>query len=273
MDDPRRILVLGGHDFDRRPGNPALCDRIVELADSEAPRICLLPTASGDPADQITRFRRAFGSRGCHPSEIALFRLGEKPVELRDHLLAQDAIYVGGGSLLNLLAIWRAHALDEILREAWEQGVLIVGQSAGAMCWFEGGITSSSGEARPAAGLGFLPGSLCVHYHSEPERRLAMLGAIESGGLPAGLGLDDQAGALFEGTEMRTAFSARPGAGVWELSTAAEPEEREQRIEPERLNDVEPAPGDSSAAVLELRQTLAARASARRAGRTGPGRL
>ena len=146
-----RILALGGHDFDRRAGNDAICDLIVELAESPRPKICLLPTASGDPHEQIVRFRRSFAERDCVPHVISLFRLGEDPVDLREELLSQDVIYAGGGSMLNLIAVWRAHGLDEIMRECWREGVLIVGQSAGAMCWFQGGITSSSPTNRSAA--------------------------------------------------------------------------------------------------------------------------
>src|SRR5215218_6018171 len=120
MEAKRRILAMGGHDFDRRPGNQALCDHIVKLSGVGAPRICLLPTAGGDPEEQIGRFRRAFGERGALPSDISLFRLGSQPIELRTHLLSQDAIYVSGGSMLNLLAIWRAHEIDAIMREAYE---------------------------------------------------------------------------------------------------------------------------------------------------------
>ncbi len=211
---PRRILALGGHDFDRRVGNDAICDLIVELADSTQPRICLLPTASGDPEDQIARFRGSFGERDCEPAEISLFRLSGRPVELRDELLSQDVIYVGGGSMINLLAVWKAHGLERILRECWESGVLICGQSAGAMCWFEYGITSSSGAPRVAAGLGLLPGSACVHYRSEPQRRRRYLEAVGDG-LDGGLGLEDQTAVLFEGTEIAEAVSGREGAAVW----------------------------------------------------------
>ena len=90
-------------------------------------------------------------------------------------------IYAGGGSMLNLIAIWKAHGLDEVLRECWHEGILIVGQSAGAMCWFQGGITSSSGEPAVAAGFGILPGSICVHYLTEPVRRRRFLRAVGSG--------------------------------------------------------------------------------------------
>jgi dipeptidase E len=271
-----RILVSGGHEFNRRGGNDALCDLIVELTGTEAPRICLLPTASGDPEDQISSFRRAFGERGCEPSAISLFRLGENPIDLRAHLLAQDAIYVGGGSLVNLLAIWRAHGLDEILEECRSRGVLIVGQSAGAMCWFERGVTCSSGEPAAAPGLGLLAGSACVHYLSEPARRDFYLAAIGDGRLPPGLALADQTAALYEGGELTRSFIARDGAAVFEVTPAAPGNgggpARERELPSRRISDRRAAIDARSDEVIELRQTLAARAVARR-GRSRVGRL
>jgi dipeptidase E len=268
----RRILTLGGHDFDRRIGNDAICDLIVQLAESPRARICLLPTASGDPEDQIARFRRAFAERDCIPEVISLFRLAEKPVDLREELLGQDVIYVGGGSMVNLIAIWRAHGLDEILRECWREGILICGQSAGAMIWFQGGITSSQGDPAPAAGLGLLPGSACVHYLTEPVRRRRYLRAVADGELQPGLGLEDQTGALFEGAELVETISARDGAEVWEATleggSVAETELRSRRLE-----DSRPPINDMPAEILEMRQTLAARASRRPSRRTRPGRL
>ena len=130
MNPGGRILALGGHEFNRRSGNDAIVEAVVELADSSRPRVCLLPTASGDPEDQIASFRRSFGGRGCVPSSISLFRLGIDRIDVREHLMAQDVIYAGGGSMVNLVAIWRAHGLDRILRECWEEGILICGQSA-----------------------------------------------------------------------------------------------------------------------------------------------
>jgi dipeptidase E len=268
----RRILALGGHDFDRRVGNDAICDLIVELAESARPRICLLPTASGDPEDQIARFRRAFAERDCVPDVISLFRLGENPVDLREELLRQDVIDAGGGSMLNLMAIWRAHGLDEILRDCWSEGILICGQSAGAMIWFEGGITSSQGDPAVAAGLGLLPGSACVHYLTEPVRRRRFLRAIAAGELEPGLGLEDQTGALFEDTDLVETLSARDGAEVWEATLdggrVAETELHSRRLEDSR----QPING-MRAEIVELRQTLASRAAKRRAGSRRPGRF
>lgn len=268
----RRILALGGHDFDRRAGNDAICDLIVELADSPRPRICLLPTASGDPEDQIVRFRRAFGDRDCVPGVISLFRLSENPVDLREELLSQDVIYAGGGSMVNLIAIWRVHGLDEILAECWREGILICGQSAGAMCWFEGGITSSQGEPSVADGLGLLPGSACVHYLTEPVRRRRFLRAISSGDLESGLGLEDQTGALFEDRRLTETITARDGAEVWEVK-AASGGASETELDSRRLEDTRPPINGMREEILELRQTLATRAARRRSLRRRPGRF
>jgi len=267
-----RILALGGHDFDRRIGNDAICDLIVELAESPRPRICLLPTASGDPEDQITRFRRAFADRDCVPDVISLFRLGENPVDLRKELLGQDVIYAGGGSMVNLVAIWRAHGLDAILRECWREGILICGQSAGAMIWFQGGITSSQGEPAVASGLGLLPGSACVHYLTEPVRRRRFLRAIGSRELESGLGLEDQTGALFEDSELVETISAREGAEVWE-ATLDGTGVVETELHSRRLEDNRPPINDMRGEILELRQTLASRAAKRRGARRRPGRF
>src|SRR5262249_11824151 len=152
MGSTTRILALGGHRFSSCPPDRAVCELILRLATERAgrrPRICILPTAGGDTAEQIGGFYGAFGERPCDPSDLSLLRLGRRPMELRDHLLAQDLIYVGGGSLVNLLAVWEAHDLESILSLAWRQGVVLAGQSAGAMCWFEAGITTSSGRPRP----------------------------------------------------------------------------------------------------------------------------
>ncbi len=156
-----RILALGGHDFTSRPPDRAVSELMLRLATERAgrrPRICILPTASGDTSEQIGRFYAAFGERPCEPSDLSLFRLGRRPMALRDHLLAQDLIYVGGGSLVNLLAVWEAHELGAILSLAWRQGIVLAGQSAGAMCWFEDGhhqvLGPPGGRGRPRPALG-----------------------------------------------------------------------------------------------------------------------
>jgi peptidase E len=215
-----RILTLGGHDFTSRPPDRAVSELMLRLATERAgerPKICILPTASGDTSEQIGRFYAAFGERPCEPSDLSLFRLGRRPMALRDHLLDQDLIYVGGGSMVNLLAVWEAHDLSAILSLAWRQGIVLAGQSAGAMCWFESGITKSSGKPAIEAGLGLLRGSLCVHYNNEPERRAAYLEAVGNG-MPSGYGLDDYAGLLWEGEGPPSAVTARRGARAYRVT-------------------------------------------------------
>jgi peptidase E len=262
----RVIFASGGHEFSRRTGNEALRDYILGLSASDRPRICLLPTASGDPREQISAFERAFGELQCSLSHISLFRLEAEPVTVREHLLTRDILYVGGGSMVNLLAIWRAHGIDEILREAWKRRIVIAGQSAGAMCWFKFGITRSSGAPGVAPGIGLLPGSLCVHYHSHPERRAAYRHAVATG-LPPGHGLDDQTGLLFRGCELVEVVSGRRGAGAWRVEADGRGGCREERLPQRAIADPRPAIDEPSAAVRELRQVRAARARARFARR------
>ncbi|MGI8632889.1 MAG: Type 1 glutamine amidotransferase-like domain-containing protein [Solirubrobacterales bacterium] len=211
----RRIFGFGGHEFGRRPEDEALTDFALGLAGTPSPRICLLPTASGDPTEQIAGFYRAMERRRAQPTHISLFRReGEPP--LRDALLSQDIIYVGGGSMMNLLALWSAHGLDEILREAWEFGIPVGGVSAGCMCWFQWGITRSTGAPELRQGLGLIDGSACVHYHGDLDRRTQYLRLVGQGA-PEGWALDDHAGVLFAGSEMSAAVAGRPDARVWRV--------------------------------------------------------
>ena len=232
-----RILVMGGHEFDRLDGNEAIVEHIISLTGKEAPKICLLPTASGDPEDQIARFRRSFGGRGCEVTDISLFRLGANPIDVSAHLMEQDAIYVGGGSLVNLVAVWQPHGIGELIERCLERGVMVVGQSAGAMCWFEAGITSSSGRSEPAEGLGLLKGSLCVHYHRDKDRRARYLADVGKKIVP-GYGADDQTGMLFTDGELTEVFTAREGAGVWKV-TPGEDGGVEEKVE---AIDIRPKP-------------------------------
>jgi peptidase E len=215
VSDRRRIVAMGGGGFSTKDGDRALDRYVLDVSERPTPRICLLPTAGGDAEEQIQRFYRAYHDLPCEPTHLSLFRLGTSPVDLSAVLLAQDVIYVGGGSLLNLLAIWRAHGVDQILRAAWERGVVLSGISAGSMCWFRAGVTTGHGHPRAVEGLGFLPASNSVHHHSEPERRPCFHEAVRTELAPPGYGVDDGAGLLFAGTDLAEVVSARRGAGAW----------------------------------------------------------
>ena len=227
---------MGGGGFSTGSSDHALDDYVLGLAPAGASRaICLLPTAGGDAQEQVVRFHAAFDDRPCLSSHLSLFRLGQRPISLREHLLEQDIVYVGGGSMLNMLAIWQAHDLDAILRDVWEAGIVLCGLSAGSMCWFDGGITSSTGRLAPAPGLGLLRGSNCVHYHDEPGRRPAYLAAVREGALPAGWGVDDGVGLLFEGEQLADVVSSRPAAGAMLVSRGPDGQVLEKPLPLRRL--------------------------------------
>jgi dipeptidase E len=249
----RTILALGGHEFSRKRGNEAIRDYMLALADGPEPRVCLLPTASGDPADQIAAFRASLSGQPCSLSHVSLFRLEEEAVDLESHLLSQDLIYVGGGSMLNLLAIWRAHGIDRVLRRCWERGVVLAGQSAGAMCWFEWGVTRSAGPARLAPGLGLVPGILSVHYHRAPDRRRTLLNEVASRHQP-GYGLDDGAGILIRGRKVSVSIAGREHAGAWRVAPDGRGRAAETRMAVAPLPSPRPAIDETPDEVIELRE-------------------
>jgi dipeptidase E len=259
---PGTIFAMGGGGFTMEPSNPVLDDFILGLAPAREPRLLFLPTASGDPAGQIAAFHERFADRACRPSHLSLFRLHGSKRTLREVVLEQDVIYIGGGSMRNLLAIWRAHGLDELLTEAWERGIVLAGLSAGAMCWFEAGITRSSGPPQTIRGLGLLPGSLSVHADGEPERLPVYVDAVRRGEIPGGWAADDGVGLLFQGTSFVRAVSSRPGAAACRCD-AVQGELVRQRLEPELLGgggDGLPHPGDE---IGELRALVRLRRRAR----------
>jgi peptidase E len=193
-------------------GNPLLDDYVLSLARVRRPKVCFLPTASGDADHYVVRFYRAFAAPRCAPSHISLFRRETGVGDLRAHLLAQDIIYVGGGSLVSLMGTWRAHGLDEALFAAWRRGVILCGGSAGSLCWFSHSVSSfHEGPPRRLEGLGFLPHSNAVHYNDEPGRRTAFLEAVGAG-LPSGYGVGDGAALHFVDTDLVEVVSSRPGA-------------------------------------------------------------
>jgi dipeptidase E len=145
------------------------------------------------------------------------------PSDLRELALTHDVIVVGGGNTANMLAVWRVHGFDRILREAWEKGVLLTGWSAGMICWFEAGVTDSFGPQLEGMrdGLGFLPGSACPHYDGE-ERRRPVYTELVRDGFPAGIALDDEAGALYVGTELREVLATGGSAAGYAVSRDGE---------------------------------------------------
>ena len=232
--EERRIFAMGGGGFTMEPGNPLLDDFVLRLAPTPTPRVLFLPTASGDTLGPINAFLGRFGGGACMAEYVQLFRMRALRRPLREIVLSQDIIYIGGGSMRNMLAIWHAHGLDDLLLEAWRRGTVLAGLSAGAMCWFEGGVSCSDGAPAPLEGIGLLPGSLTVHADGEPERLPVWLRAIREGRLPGGWALDDGVGMLFEGVEATRLVSSRAEAGAARVDQVAG-ELVPRRLDPEPL--------------------------------------
>jgi peptidase E len=223
MSRPRQIVAFGGGGFSMEAGNPLLDDYVRGLAGAggrERPKVCFLPTASGDADHYIVRFYRHFAASLCEPSHVSLFRRDCGTDDVRGHLLDQDLVYVGGGSVICLMGVLRAHGLDVALREAWEAGVVMCGLSAGSLCWFKEAMTGYHGNSRPVEGIGLIPSSNAVHYDKEPHRRPAYHAAVAAG-MPGGYAVEDGAALHFIGADLAHVVSSRPAARAYRVDAVA----------------------------------------------------
>lgn len=212
----RQVIALGGGGFSMEPDNPALDEYILQQARKPHPKVCFLPSASGDSMNYIARFYMAFTRLDCQPAHLSLFYLPTD--ELDVFLLDHDVIYVGGGNTRSMLALWREWGLIPILDKALDEGIVLAGISAGAICWFEQGITDAvPGRLSILLGLGFLPGTLVPHYDGEPERRPAFHRFIEQDEILPGYGVDDGAAVHFIDERLERVVSSRPGATAYRV--------------------------------------------------------
>jgi dipeptidase E len=210
-----QIIALGGGGFSMEE-NPALDLYILKQSGVPHPKVCFVPTASGDADSYIARFYAAHVTYPCRPTHLPLFN---RTPDLRATLLDQDVIYVGGGNTKSMLAVWQGWDMIEILREAWARGIVLAGISAGAICWFEQGITDSlGGWLSVLECMGFLPGSCCPHYDGEAERRPSFHEFLEGGQIQPGIALDDGAAAHFVGGVLHRVVSSRPNAKGYQMT-------------------------------------------------------
>jgi len=220
-----QIVAMGGGGFSMEPTNPLLDDFILSLASRQPPRVCFLPTAGGDSPAYVARFYRSLSAR-CIASDLTLIdsALPRRPTEssnLGAFVAEHDIFYVGGGNTAHLLALWRVHGLDTLLRDAWLRGAILCGVSAGMNCWFDASITDSFGSlAVLNDGLGLLEGSACPHYDGDAKRRPAFQRAVGEG-LPAGYAADDGVGLHFVGRKFMGAVSSRPDARGYRVASRA----------------------------------------------------
>jgi peptidase E len=235
----RQIIVLGGGGFGVDATNLALDRYILAQARVPQPAVTFVPTASGDSDNYIVRFYAAYLGLPCRPSHLPFFR---RTPDLRSYLRAQDVIYVGGGNTKSMLAVWRDWGLPELLREAWESGTVLAGISAGAICWFEQGVTDAfADQLRALDGLGWLPGSCCPHYSGEAERRPAYHRLLRQGEIAAGFAIDDGAAIHFINHQVHRVIASRQGATAYRVSATG----AETREEPLSVDYLAPATAEA----------------------------
>jgi peptidase E len=202
---PRRIVACGGEQL----LFPALTRYVLDLTGKARPNVLFVPTASGDEAAYLLTFYQAFAGVECEPSHLALFNRSVDDIDA--FIRAQDVVMVGGGNTANMLAIWRLHGVEAALRNAYRDGTILTGWSAGCICWFEAGITDSfTPDLGPLHdGLKLLAGSACPHYDSQ-ERRRPVYAREVAAGLPAGIALDDGVAARYEDERLVEVVSGKP---------------------------------------------------------------
>jgi dipeptidase E len=207
------IVAIGGNSFPK--GTLAPIHRyVLSLARDPSPRMCFIPTATGDAQWAIDNFYATYGKPAKELSHLTLFN--NTTVDVEAMLLLQDVIIVGGGNTRNMLLLWEAWGVDKAIRTAWDNGTVLAGQSAGGLCWFQSGITDSyPNQFREMDCLGWLPGSFCPHYDSEPGRQPVLDRLISTGKLPAGYAVEDDAAIHFRNGELVAALYQKPERAVY----------------------------------------------------------
>jgi len=214
----RQIIALGGGG-DTPAQSALLWSYVLDVVGKGRPRMLYVPTAIGDSESGTVSFYDRFARR-TEASHLLTFPY--PPDDLRGLILSQDAICVSGGNTANMLAIWKVHGIDLLLREAWESGIVLWGASAGMICWFEAGITDSFGPLLAGLDcLGFLPGSACPHYDGEELRR-PRYHELVADGFPEGIAADDGVAVRYSGTEIAEIVSCRPGAAAYRVTRGGE---------------------------------------------------
>ena len=216
------MLAIGGGMLMPRDSPPLQVKYAMELTGRPRPKLCVLNTAVGDDPGAYLRVYDRLAETQAQVRHLALFPM-PNVADPEDLLMSQDVIFVGGGSVANMVAVWRVHRIDEILRKAWQAGIVLAGSSAGGICWFEGGTTDSFGIKLRAFtdGLAMLPGSFCPHYHSEAERRPLYQRLVADGALPGGIACDDGAAAHFTDDTLTELIADRPTASAYRVSGSA----------------------------------------------------
>ncbi|WP_211750306.1 peptidase E [Paenibacillus sp. Marseille-Q4541] len=234
-----QIIAMGGGGFSMEPDNPLLDSYILAQSSSDKPKVCFVPTASGDADGYVKRFYAAFNEHTCIPSHLSLYAPPSQ--DLEDFVMDKDIIYVGGGSTRNLLTLWKEWGLDQILAKAWNQGIILAGLSAGSLCWYEEGITDSNqGGYSSIRCLGLLPGSHSPHYDNTNQGNYTYKPAyrklIENRDLGQGIAADDGVALHYVGKKLHKIVSSRRNAFAYQVSLTDQ-SVIEKRLEPYYLGE------------------------------------
>jgi dipeptidase E len=219
----RQIIAMGGGGFSMEPENPLLDRYILNASNLGRPKVCFVPTASGDSAGYVERFYSAFKNLECEPNHLTLFNPHTWTEDLEPFMAKQDVLYFGGGNTKNALALWREWNLEPLLRAAYERGAVLAGLSAGAICWFEQGSTDGVGrELGVLACLGWLKGSMTPHYDGEANRRPKLRQFILEKQIQNGYAADDGVALHFINENLEHVVSSRPNARAYSIELQAD---------------------------------------------------
>lgn len=211
-----QIIALGGGGFSERNDNLLLDEYILLQTNKAKPNVLFLPTAGGDHEDYIAKFYRAYRKLNCRPAHLELSKKIVPFRKLEQIILSQDMIFVGGGSPRFLMQVWRNSGMDKLMKKAWNEGIVLSGMSAGAICWYEDGFKNPKDDLwRRIACLGFLEGSFCPHYDKRGELRKAYRKMISSGEIDSGFGVQDGVALHYIGTELKHVISSSADAGAF----------------------------------------------------------
>ena len=216
MSIERNIVAIGGGGFGRTTKDLRIEEYILNLSKKEKPNICFIPTATGDNDSYKVNYYDVFTKFNCNPTHIDFFK---RTIDLSSHIPDQDIIFVGGGNTKSMLAVWKDWGLDVLLRDAYESGTVMSGVSAGAICWFEKGITDSwEGDLRVLECLGFLKGVCCPHYDGESKRRPAVESFIRNQEINRSICIEDGAAVHYENNNLKSAISFYPNKNAYDVS-------------------------------------------------------
>lgn len=224
----KQIIAMGGGGFTKKDSTFALEKYILAQTNKKDPKICFLPQASNESHAYILDFFETFITLGAHPSWISLF--GSVEDSWKEKILQADVVYVGGGNTKSMIALWKAWGVDHILRQAYDNGVVMAGLSAGMICWFEQGITDSVWPLGVVEGLGFLSGSGCPHFDSEVERQEVYKSLAASGKVSPGLALEDHVAAYFIDGVLHKLITEVPGKKAYRITALGQEELKTELI-------------------------------------------